>query len=108
MSKETDNEAVMREALKEIRSRLVYLYGRMDGTFDPPALKEVCEIADEALAKSPRNCDKFPDVDEAYNQFMNYVKRENPSFTKASPLHTVWDALKWVLDGEEKKKEADA
>lgn len=106
MSKKTDNEAVMREALKEIRSRLVYLYGRTDGTFDPPALKEVYEIADEALAKPPRNCDKFPDVDEAYNQFMNYVIQENPAFTKASPLHTVYDVLKWVLDGE--KKEADA
>ena len=52
-----------------------------------------------------RNCDKFTDVDEAYNQFMNYVKRENPSFTNASPLHTVYDALKWALDGE--RKEAD-
>lgn len=63
-------------------------------------------LAGTDTAKPQRNCDKFPDVDEAYNQFMNYVKRENPSFTKASPLHTVWDALKWVLDGE--KKEADA
>ena len=107
MSKETNNEAVMREALKEIRSRLVYLYGRTDGTFNPPALKEVCGIIDDALAKPPRNCDKFPYVDVAYNQFMNYVKRENPSFTKASPLHTVYDALKWVLDCGE-KKEADA
>lgn len=96
------NEAEAREALKEIRARLVYLYGSMDGTFDPPALKEVCGIADEALAKPPRNCDRFRDVDKAYDQFMNYVKRENPSFTKASPLHTAWDALKWVLDGEKK------
>lgn len=105
MSKETDNEAVMRAALKEIRSRLVYLYGRTDGTFNPPALKEVCGIIDDALAKPQRNCDKFSDVDVAYDQFMSYVKRENPSFTKASPLHTVWDALKWMLDGE--RKEAD-
>ena len=106
MSKETDNEAVMREALKEIRFRLVYLYGRTDGTFNPPALKEVCGIIDDALVSSPRNCDKFRDVDEAYNQFMSYVKRANPSFTKATPLHTVWDALKWVLDSEKKEDEA--
>ena len=39
-----------KEALREIRNRLVYLYGKIDGTFDPPALKEVCEIADEGLA----------------------------------------------------------
>ena len=55
-------------------------------------------VIDILFAKPSRNCDKFYDVDEAYEQFMLYVKRENPSCTKASPLHTVWDALKWVLD----------
>ena len=60
-------------------------------------------VIDILFAKPPRNCDKFYDVDEAYDQFMNYVKRENPTFTKASPLHTVWDALEWVLDSEKKE-----
>lgn len=48
-----------REALREIRSRLVYLYGRTDGTFDPPALQEICGIAEDALAEPVRNCERY-------------------------------------------------
>ena len=55
---EASNVKAMREALNEIRSRLSYLYERLDGTFDPPALKEVYEIARTALAAPPRNCDR--------------------------------------------------
>ena len=36
------------ETCKEIASRLFYLFGHMDGTFDPPALKEIFEMANEA------------------------------------------------------------
>ena len=54
---EASNIKAMREALNEIRSRLSYLYGHIDGTFDPPALKEVYEIAGTALSAPPRNCD---------------------------------------------------
>ena len=54
---EASNVKAMREALNEIRSRLSYLYERLDGTFDPPALKEVYEIARTALSAPPRNCD---------------------------------------------------
>ena len=57
------------------------------------------------MITEPTGWVKFRDVDEAYDNFMLYVKRENPTFTKASPLHTAWDAPKWVLDGE---KEEDA
>ena len=39
-----------KEALREIRNRIVYMYGNIDGTFNPPALKEVCEIADDAIS----------------------------------------------------------
>ena len=52
-----NNAEKMREALNEIRSRLVYLYGHTDGTFNPPALKEVYEIADAATSLPLRNCD---------------------------------------------------
>ena len=55
---EASNIKAMREALNEIRSRLSYLYGHIDGTFDPPALKEIYEIAGTALAAPPRNCDR--------------------------------------------------
>ena len=54
---EASNVKAMREALNEIRSRLSYLYERLDGTFDPPALKEVYEIAGTALSAPLRNCD---------------------------------------------------
>lgn len=60
----------------------------------------------EGEDRPPRNCDKFRDVDTAYNRFFIHVMRENPACTKPSPLHTVWDALKWMLDGE--RKETDA
>ena len=52
------NAGRMLDALNEIRSRLSYLYGHIDGTFDPPALKEVYEIAGTALSTPPRNCDR--------------------------------------------------
>lgn len=41
-----------KEALCEIADRLSYLFGKMDGTFDPPALKEIYEIACEALGRT--------------------------------------------------------
>ena len=62
---EASNVKAMREALNEIRSRLSYLYERLDGTFDPPALKEVYEIADTALSVPPRNCDVLSDTQDA-------------------------------------------
>jgi len=62
----------------------------------PPTILN-CDV--EVVEKKPlRNCDKFRDTDEAYEQFMRYVQRENPTYRNPSPLHTVWDALKWVLD----------
>ena len=65
------NAAAMREALKEIRARLVYLYGRIDGTFYPPALKQVYEIASTALSAPPRNCDRFSNANDALRAFEN-------------------------------------
>jgi len=52
-----------KEALREIRNRIVYMYGNIDGTFNPPALKEVCEIADDAIS-SPIT-EKSPPVGNA-------------------------------------------
>lgn len=66
---EANNVKAMREALNEIRSRLSYLYERLDGTFDPPALKEVYEIARTALSTPPRNCDRFTNANEALEAF---------------------------------------
>ena len=66
---EASNVKVMREALNEIRSRLSYSYERLDGTFDPPALKEVYEIARTALSAPPRNCDRFANANEALEVF---------------------------------------
>ena len=55
MAHTVESADAFRKALREIRDRLVYLYGKLDGTFSPPALKEICEIADDALAKEVRN-----------------------------------------------------
>lgn len=39
------------EALRELRSRLVYFCGRTDGKYDPPWAQELVGIIDDALAK---------------------------------------------------------
>lgn len=57
-----------KEALREIRNRLVYLYGKIDGTFDPPALKEVCEIADEGLADKDTSVGNAAAMREAFKK----------------------------------------
>ena len=71
---EESNIKAMRDALNEIRSRLSYLYGHIDGTFDPPALKEVYEIAGTALSAPPRNCD-VGTPDDQHNRFMRFCDR---------------------------------
>ena len=38
-----------REALEEIKSRLEYFCGKTDGTYSPPWVKELVEIAEEGL-----------------------------------------------------------
>ena len=95
---EANNMAAIHETLKTIHDKINAL--DEECAVDPV---EIRDIARAALAKPARNCDKFRDVDEAYNQFMRYVKRENPTCTKSSPLYTVYDALKWALDGENMK-----
>lgn len=81
---EARNVKAIREALNEIRARLAYLYGRTDGTFDPPALKEVYEIAGTALAKPPRNCD----VGTEKEQTERFVKFCYPQKCNECKLHT--------------------
>jgi hypothetical protein len=110
MSKETVNEAAVRDTLVYVYDTLEKLqpYGLhiSDITVRRAFNGRLCRAKnaiDTALAKPPRNCDKFNHADEAYDQFMRYVRRENPSFTKPSPLHTVFDVLKWALDSERKE-----
>ena len=67
-----------REALREIRSRLVYLYGNIDGTFSPPALKEICGIAEDALAEPARNCD-------VHTGWLTALKKFNDTDGKRKP-----------------------
>lgn len=101
------NSAAMREALKEIRARLVYLYGHIDGTFDPPALKEVCGIADEALAKPPRNCDvgKANEQAERFKLFCNRRECITCELNRSSPFRygcfSVWSQMPYE-EGEAK------
>lgn len=37
------------EALEEIKNRLMYFCAQTDGTYSPPWVKELVEIADEGL-----------------------------------------------------------
>ena len=76
---EASNIKAMRDALNEIRSRLSYLYGRIDGTFDPPALKEIYEIAGTALFAPPRNCDVGTPEDQ-HNRFMRFCDSKSMGY----------------------------
>ena len=76
---EASNVKAMRDALNEIRSRLSYLYGHIDGTFDLPALKEVYEIAGTALAAPPRNCDVGTPEDQ-HNRFMRFCDSKSMGY----------------------------
>lgn len=76
---EESNIKAMRDALNEIRSRLSYLYGHIDGTFDPPALKEIYEIAGTALATPPRNCDVGTPEDQ-HNRFMRFCDSKSMGY----------------------------
>lgn len=81
-----------KEALREIRNRIVYIYGNIDGTFNPPALKEVCEIIaaihdgsldcsevlnkiEEALSAPPRQCD-VGTAEEQVERFREFCETE--------------------------------
>ena len=76
---EESNIKAMRDALNEIRSRLSYLYGHIDGTFDPPALKEIYEIAGTALSAPPRNCDVGTPEDQ-HNRFMRFCDSKSMGY----------------------------
>ena len=76
---EESNIKAMRDALNEIRSRLSYLYGHIDGTFDPPALKEIYEIAGTALATPPRNSDVGTPEDQ-HNRFMRFCDSKSMGY----------------------------
>ena len=76
---EESNIKAMRDALNEIRSRLSYLYGHIDGTFDPPALKEIYEIAGTALTAPPRNCDVGTPEDQ-HNRFMRFCDSKSMGY----------------------------
>ena len=85
---EASNIKAMRDALNEIRSRLSYLYGHIDGTFEPPALKEVYEIAGTALAAPPRNCDVGTPEDQ-HNRFMRFCDSKSMGYCWGERLQKV-------------------
>lgn len=41
--------SILYDALEEMTTRISYLYGKTDGTFEPPALQEIYEIGEEAI-----------------------------------------------------------
>lgn len=47
--KEEDPSKSLYTAIQEMLARLSYFYGKTDGTFEPPAIKEIYEIGDKAL-----------------------------------------------------------
>lgn len=85
------NQAEIRKALEEIADRLSYLFGHTDGTFNPPALKEVYEIAVHALAKPMRNCDRFRKWEDASKGFEE-ANKERIGF-----INMYTDVLKWLF-----------
>ena len=96
----------MRDGLNEIRSRLTYLYGHIDGTFDPPALKEVYEIAGTALSAPPRNCDVGTPEDQR-NRFMRFCDSKSMGYCWGRGCRKCmaqWGQIQYEGENEEVKK----
>ena len=70
------NGEAARWALREIMDRIGYLFARTDGTFNPPAMKEVYQIAEEALKAPSRNCDLHDGATEAEAAFDDFCAKE--------------------------------
>ena len=103
---EESNIKAMRDALNEIRSRLSYLYGRTDGTFEPPALKEVYEIAGTALSAPPRNCDVGTPEDQ-HNRFMRFCDSKSMGYCWGRGCRKCmaqWGQIPYEGENEEIKK----
>ena len=71
---EANNMKTMREALEKIRDTI------MNGGFDGRSPAYFVNYCDAALAKPPRNCDRYATPDEAELAFDDYChdRRENP------------------------------
>ena len=103
---EESNIKAMRDALNEIRSRLSYLYGHIDGTFDPPALKEIYEIAGTALSAPPRNCDVGTPEDQ-HNRFMRFCDSKSMGYCWGRGCRKCmaqWGQIPYEGENEEIKK----
>ena len=103
---EASNIKAMRDALNEIRSRLSYLYGHIDGTFDPPALKEIYEIAGTALSAPPRNCDVGTPEDQ-HNRFMRFCDSKSMGYCWGRGCRKCmaqWGQIPYEGENEEIKK----
>ena len=103
---EESNIKAMRDALNEIRSRLSYLYGHIDGTFDPPALKEIYEIAGTALTAPPRNCDVGTPEDQ-HNRFMRFCDSKSMGYCWGRGCRKCmaqWGQIPYEGENEEIKK----
>lgn len=98
---EENNTKAIRRVLKKI---LMSFYVGGDGYHYSRLTESDYRMIEAALAEPLRNCDRFRDVNLAYKRFKSYVEKKNPSFTKNSPTHTVWDALKWALMPYEEKE----
>ena len=101
------NMVAVINALQEIHSRLVYLFGSPDGTFNPPAIKEICEIADDALFTPPRNCDvgTAEEQEERLNEFCSSHFEhcsKCPLFDKFRYCQTAWMQMPYEKEGAPK------
>lgn len=63
--REISNASAMREALEELRHRLVYFCARTDNRYDPPWAEELIGIINVALSAPARNCDLFLTLKDA-------------------------------------------
>ena len=90
---ETGNVKAMLDALEAIIDKINEWHA--NGEMENWQYSELFDIADAALAKPPRNCDKYNTADEAYDGFRKFCDKsvcskcrfdENPTTCRLSWL----------------------
>lgn len=73
-SLQVGNSAKMREALKELRNRLVYFCARTDNRYSPPWVEELIGTINDALSAPARNIDCISTYEDMCKAWNNHVR----------------------------------
>lgn len=98
---ETGNVKAMLDALNEIIDTIDEW--RTNGEMEHWQYSKLFDIADAALAKPPRNCDKYNTADEAYAGFRDFCDKSVCSECRFDQ-NTTTCRLSWLYSEAEKEE----